>query len=117
MLLILRQLSQWICQWINGLSQEIVPNLRILRIVTENWILRFQKADFYDLYTIGSEFASPTRSHIPFPAVSAKNAISENFDCQILRKHSEKFGTIFRESPLTNLRNARRNFQSIVWLV
>ena len=88
----------------NGLSQEIVPNLRILRIFTENWILSFQKADFDDLYTIRSEFASPTRSHAPFPTVSAKNAVSENFYCQILRKISEKFGTIFGENPLpTNL--------------
>ena len=68
---------------------------------TENWILRHQKADFDDLYTIGSEFASPTRSHTPFPTVSAKNAVLENFDCQILRKFSEKFGTIFCEKPLT----------------
>ena len=77
---------------LNGLSQEIVPNLRIF---TENWILRLQKADFDDLYTIGSEFASPTRSHTPFPAVSAKNAVSENFYCQILRKFSENSGLFF----------------------
>ena len=89
---------------INGLSQEIIPNLRIF---TENWILRLQKADFDDLYTIGSEFASPTRSHTPFPAVSAKNAVSENFDCQILRKFSEKFGTIFAENPLQFQKNRK----------
>ena len=71
----------------NGLSPEIVPNLRIF---TENWILRLQKADFDDLYTIGSEFASPTRSHTPFPAAFTKNAVSENFDCQILRKFSKQ---------------------------
>ena len=84
----------------NGLSQIIVQNLRILPIFTENQISRLQKADFDDLYTIGSEFASPTRSHTPFPAVSAKNAVSENFDCQILPKMSENFGTIFCENPL-----------------
>ena len=82
---------------INGLSQEILPNLRIF---SEDWILHLQKADFDDLYTIGSEFASPTRSYTPFAAVSAKNAVSENFDCQILWKFSEKFGTIFRKNPL-----------------
>ena len=81
----------------NGLSQEIVPNLRIF---TENWISRLQKADFDDLYTIGSEFASPTRSHTPFPAVSAKNAVSENCYCQNLRKICEKFGTIFCKNLL-----------------
>ena len=81
----------------SGLSQEIVPNLRSF---TENWILRPQKEDFDQLYTIGSEFASRTRSHTPVPAVSAKNAVSENFYCQILRKCSEKFGTIFCENPL-----------------
>ena len=77
---------------INGLSQEIVPNLRIF---TENWISRLQNADFDDLYTIGSEFASPTRSHTPFPAVSAKNAVLENFDRQMLQKIPKNFGTIF----------------------
>ena len=75
----------------NGLSQEIVPNLRILRIFTENWILRLQKAEFDDLYAIGSEFASPTRSHTPFPAVSAKNAVSENLYCQFFAKISGRF--------------------------
>ena len=83
---------------VNGLSQEIVPNLRILRkigfCVSKKWILT--------IYTpaIGFELASPTRSHNPFPAVSAKNAVSENCYCQILRKFSEKFGTIFAENPL-----------------
>ena len=93
----------------NGLSQEIVPNLRIF---TENRILRLQNADFDDLYTIGSEFASPTRSHTPFPTVSAKNAVSENFYCQILRKISEKFGTIFRENPLTVVAEPATHFLS-----
>ena len=91
----------------NGLSQEINPNLRIF---TENWISCLQKADFDDLYTIGSEFATPTRSHTPFPVVSAKNAVSENFYCQILRKFSRKVCTIFRETPLNYL-----NFIEIWW--
>ena len=63
---------------INGVSQIMAQISWILRSFTENWILRLQKADFDDLYTIGSEFASPTRSHIPFPGVCAKNAVSEN---------------------------------------
>ena len=86
---------------INGVSQIIAQNLRILRIFTENSILRLQKADFNDLYTIGSEFAVGTRSHTPFPAVSAKNAVSENFYCQILRKFSRIFCAIFRKTPLS----------------
>ena len=97
--------------WANGLPQEIVTNLRISRIVTENWILGPQKADFNDLYTIGSEFASPTRSHTPFPAVSAKNAVTQNFYCQILRNLSKQFGTIFCENPLHAL-NFELNFCS-----
>ena len=84
----------------NGLSQIIPQNLRILRIFTENSNLHRQKADFNDLYTIGSEFAVGTRSHTPFPAVFAKNAVSENFYCQNLRKNSRIFCAIFRETQL-----------------
>ena len=73
----------------------LVQNLWILRFFTENWILRFQKADVDDLFTIGSEFASRTRSCTPFPAVSAKIAVSENSYCQILRKISKKSGLFF----------------------
>ena len=83
----------------NALSQIIVQIiLRILHIFTEIWILHLHLSDFDDLYTIGSEFASRTRSRTPFPAVSAKNAVSENFDCQILLKVSEYFGTTFCEN-------------------
>ena len=96
----------------NGVSQILSQNLRIF---TEDWISRLQKADFDDLYTIGSEFASLTRSHTPFPAVSAKNAVSENFDCQILRKISDKFGTIFCENPLVISTSLLHNLSPAVW--
>ena len=37
---------------VNGVSQIIAKILKILRIFTENWILRLQKADFDDLYSV-----------------------------------------------------------------
>ena len=71
---------------------------------TENWIARLHLSNFDDLYTIGSEFASRTRSHTPFPAVSAKNAVFENLYWQNLQKFTEKFRTIFAKIHYTSLK-------------
>ena len=65
-------------------------NLQILQIFTENCFFRLRLPDFDDFYTIGSEFASRTRFHTPFLAVSAKNVVFENlyrqFVTNILRR-------------------------------
>ena len=84
----------------NGLSQELVRNLRIF---TENWISRLQKVDFDDFYTIGSEFASRTRSHTPFPAVSAKNAVSEIVTAKFYGNFPKNSGLFFCEYPLIRM--------------
>ena len=56
-----------------------------------------------DCYTIGFEFASPTRSHSPFPVISDKNALSENFYCKILQKFLGIACPIFRKTPLVGV--------------
>ena len=74
----------------NGFSPKIVRKSPDLRIFTEIRILRLHLSDFDDIFTIGSVFAFRARCRTPFPADFAKNAVSENFDCQMFRNFLKK---------------------------